>query len=171
MGENRMSQEDYMLILGTNVYANPTYIVSYEADKENGDRINLFTLENGEKGLILTAEIRDEHANLIAKIDKNEFIQLNEKFDAKGEIEKGSGFTLKKKEDGTVIFNARITEDGYVAVTGILYIKGKKIHIADDAVKIDEVPLQTLNGVNVHHTYFIGTGEITLADDGMKIKR
>ncbi|MGA9187333.1 MAG: hypothetical protein WB014_01920, partial [Methanosarcina sp.] len=111
-----MSHEDYMLIIGTNVYANPTYTVSYEVDKETGDRINLFTLENSEKGLILTADILDEHGNLIAKIDKNEFTQLNEKFDVQGEIEKGTGLTLIGKEDGTVIFNARITEDEYVAV-------------------------------------------------------
>ena len=166
-----MSHEDYMLIIGTNVYANPTYTVSYEVDKVTGDRINLFTLENSEKGLILTAEIRDEYANLIAKIDKNEFTQLNEKFDVQGEIEKGTGLTLIGKEDGTVIFNARITEDEYVAVTEILHIRGKKIHIADDAVRIDDVTLQTVNGIKLHHNFFIGTGEITITDDGVKIKR
>ena len=69
-GENRMSHEDYMLILGTNVYANPEYTVSYEVDKDTRDRINFFTLENRENGLILTTEILDEHANLIAKILK-----------------------------------------------------------------------------------------------------
>ena len=46
---------------------------------------------------------------------------------------------LTGKEDGTVIFNARITEDGYVAVTGLFYIGGKKIHISGDTVKIDDV--------------------------------
>ena len=167
-GENRMSHEDYMLILGKNVYANPEYTVSYEVDKDTPDRINLFTLENRENGLILTTEIRDEHANLIAKIDKNEVTQVNEKFDVEGEIETGPGFTLTGKEDGTVIFNARITEDGYVAVTGLFYIGGKKIHISDDTVKIDDVTRQTIKGMNIHDNFFVGIGDITITDDGLK---
>jgi hypothetical protein len=129
----------------------------------------LFTLENGDSGLILTTEIQDENSDLIAEIDKNKFIQVNEKFDVEGEIEEGNGFTLTRKEDGAVIFNARITEDGYVAVTGIFHVGGKKIYVADREVKIDDTPRQTINGVNMHDTIFVGTPEITLTHEGVRL--
>ena len=47
---------------------------------------------------------------------------------------------LKKKDDGTVIFNAKITEDQYVEVTGTFYVRGKKIYISDRTVEINDVP-------------------------------
>jgi len=61
-----MTHEDYMLIFGSNVYADQMYTVSYQ-DRDTGDRTPLFTLENSEDGLILTAEIRDKDSELIAK--------------------------------------------------------------------------------------------------------
>ena len=64
-----MTHEDYMLIFGSNVYADQMYTVSYQ-DRDTGDRTPLFTLENSEDGLILTAEIRDKDSELIAKIDR-----------------------------------------------------------------------------------------------------
>jgi len=164
-----MAHEDYMLILGANIYANPIYSVLYQADKNTQEKINLFTLENGDSGLILTTEIQDENSDLIAEIDKNKFIQVNEKFDVEGEIEEGNGFTLTRKEDGAVIFNARITEDGYVAVTGIFHVGGKKVYVADREVKIDDTPRQTINGVNMHDSIFVGTPEITLTDEGVRL--
>jgi hypothetical protein len=164
-----MAHEDYMLILGANIYANPIYTVSYQADQNSKDKISLFTLENGDSGLILTTEIQDKNSNLIAEINKNKFIQVNEKFDVEGEIEKGNGFILTRKEDGAVIFNARITEDGYVAVTGTFHVRGKKIYVADREVKIDDIPRQTLNGANIHDSFFVGTPEITLTDDGVRL--
>ena len=164
-----MTNNEYMLIVGSNVYANPVYTLSYQADKNTGDRIHLFTLENCDNGLTLTTEIRDENSEIIAKIDNNEFIQVNEIFDVQGEIEKGNGLTLTRKEDGTVIFNARITEDGYVAVTGIFHVGSKKINITDRAVKIDDVPRQTINGVNMHDSIFIGTSDILITDEGVRI--
>jgi len=164
-----MIRDDYMLILGLNVYADPVYTVSYQATRYTGDKTHLFTLENCDGDLILTTEIRDENSELIAKIDRNELIQINEKFDAQGEIEKGNGLTLTRKEDGDVIFNARITEDGYVAVSGIFYVGGKKIHITDRKVEIDDMPRQTINGVDVHGTIFVGTCNITLTDDGLRL--
>lgn len=163
-----MTHDDYMLILGSNVYADPTYTVSYQADKNTGDRTHLFTLENCDGDLILTTEIRDKDSELIAKIDKNKFTQINEKFDVEGEIEKRNGLTLIKKETGDVIFNARITEDGYVAVSGTFYVEGKKIHITDRKVEINDTPSQTINGVDIHDTFFIGNNDITLTDDGLK---
>lgn len=162
-----MTHEDYMLTLGSNVYADQMYTVSYQ-DKNTGDRTHLFTLENSEDGLILTAEIRDKDSELIAKIDRNEFTQINGKFEARGETEEGNGLMLIEKGNDDVILNARITEDGYVAVSGIFYIGGKKIHITDRKVEINGVPRQTINGVNVHDTIFIGNNDITLTDDGLK---
>jgi hypothetical protein len=167
-GGNHMTHDDYMLILGSNVYADQAYTVSYRTDKSTGDKTHLFTLENCDGNLILTTEIRDENSELIAKIDKNDFIQINEKFDVQGEIEKGNGFTLTKRENGDVVFNAKITEDGYVAVSGIFYVGGKKIHITDRKVEINDTPRQTINGVNVHDTIFVGNYDITLTDDGLK---
>ncbi|MDD2338992.1 MAG: hypothetical protein PHG79_01695 [Methanosarcina sp.] len=163
-----MTHDDYMLILGSNVYADPTYTVSYQADKNTGDRTHLFTLENCDGDLILTTEIQDKDSELIAKIDKNKFTQINEKFDVEGEIEKRNGLTLIKKETGDVIFNARITEDGYVAVSGTFYVEGKKIYITDRKVEINDTPSQTINGVDIHDTFFIGNNDITLTDDGLK---
>jgi hypothetical protein len=163
-----MSDNDYMLALGANVYANPTYIVTYEIDKTTRDNIHLFTLENSNEGLILTAEVKDEAGNLVAKVDKNKLTLGDERIYVKGEIEKGPGLTLARKDDDTVILNTRITGDGYVAVTGTFHAGGKKIYIADDAVKIDDVNCQTIKGVNVHNSIFVGTGDITITDEGLK---
>lgn len=160
---------DYMLVLGSNVYADPVYRLSYKPDRDIGDRTPLFTLENCDGGLILTTEIRDENSELIAKIDKNEFIKLNENFDAQGEIEKGTGLNLTRKEDGAVIFNARLTEDQYVAVTGTFYVGDKKIHITDRTVEINDVSRKSVNGVDMHDAIFVGTCDITITDDGLRI--
>lgn len=163
-----MTHEDYMLILGSNVYADQTYTVSYQTDINTGDKTHIFTLENCDGNLTLTTEIRDKDSELIAKIDRNTLIQINEKFDVQGEIENGNGLTLTKRENGDVVFNAKITEDGYAAVSGIFYVGGKKIHITDRKVEINDTPRQTINGVNVHDTFFVGNYNITLTDDGLK---
>lgn len=162
-----MVQEDYMLMLGANVYANPVYTVLYQADRDTGNKVTLFTLENSEDSLNLTTEIQDENSDLIAKIDRSKFIQVNEKFDGQGKIEEGNGLTLKRKDNGHIILNARTTEDGYVIVTGTFYVGGKKIYVADRAVEIDDTPRQTINGVKMHDSIFVGTPEITLTDDGV----
>jgi hypothetical protein len=164
-----MTHDDYMLILGSNVYANPIYTVSYQPDLNTGDKIHLFTLENKEESLALTTEISDENSDLIVKIDESKFIQVNEKYDVQGEIEEGNGLTLKRKEDDAVILNARITEIGYVALTGIFHVKGKKIYVAEREVEIDDVPRQTINGVKMHDSIFVGTAEITLTDEGVRL--
>ncbi|AKB81656.1 hypothetical protein MSBR3_1078 [Methanosarcina barkeri 3] len=163
-----MTHDDYMLILGSNIYADQAYMVSYQTDKQTGDRTHLFTLENTDGNLILTTEIRDENSELIAKIDRNELTQINEEFDVQGEIEKENGLTLTKRENGDVIFNAKIIEDGYVAVSGIFYVGGKKIRVTDRTVEINDIPRQTINGVNVHDTFFVGNYDITLTDDGLR---
>lgn len=163
-----MTHDDYMLILGSNIYADQAYMVSYQTDKETGDRTHLFTLENTDGNLTLTTEIRDENSELIAKIDRNELTQINKKFDVQGEIEKENGLTLTKRENGDVIFNAKIIEDGYVAVSGIFYVGGKKIRVTDRTVEINDIPRQTINGVNVHDTFFVGNYDITLTDDGLR---
>lgn len=167
-GENHMTYNDYMLILGSNVYADQAYMVSYQTNKDTGDRTNLFTLENCDGNLILTTEIWDENSELIAKIARNELTQINKNFDMQGEIEKGNGLTLTKRENGDVIFNAKITEDGYIAVSGIFYVGGKKIRVTERTVEIDDTPRQTINGVNVHDTFFVGNYDITLTDDGLR---
>ena len=167
-GENHMTHDDYMLILGSNIYADQAYMVSYQTDIETGNRTHLFTLENSDDNLTLTTEIRDENSELIAKINRNELTQINKNFDVQGEIEKGNGVSLTRREYGDVIFNAKITEDGYVAVSGIFYVGGKKIRITDRTVEINDTPKQTINGVNVHDTFFVGNYDITLTDDGLR---
>jgi hypothetical protein len=157
-----------MLILGSNIYADQAYMVSYQTDKETGDRTHLFTLENTDGNLTLTTEIRDENSELIAKIDRNELTQINKKFDVQGEIEKENGLMLTKRENGDVIFNVKIIEDGYVVVSGIFYVGGKKIRVTDRTVEINDIPRQTVNGVNVHDTFFVGNYDITLTDDGLR---
>jgi hypothetical protein len=163
-----MTHDDYMLIMGSNVYADQTYTVSYQTDKNTGEKTHLFTLENYDGNLILTTEIRDKNSEIIAKIDRNEYTQINEKFEIQGEIEKENGLTLIKRENDDVVFNAKITEEGYVAISGIFYVGCKKIHITDREVEIDDTPRQTINGVNVHDTFFVGNYDITLTDDGLK---
>jgi hypothetical protein len=160
---------DYMLIFGSNVYADPVYRLSYKPDQNNKDRVPLFTLENCDGDLVLKTEIRDENSNLIAKIDKNEFIQLTENLEAEGRIEAGSGFTLTRKKDKTVIYNVRITEDRYVVVTGTFYVEDKKIRITDSSVEINDVSRKSINGVDMHDAIFVGTCDITLTNDGMII--
>jgi hypothetical protein len=155
-----------MMILGSNVYADQLYTVSYQ--ENTGEKTHIFTLENSDNGPILTAEMRGKDSELIAKIDRNKFTQINEKFNVQGEIEKGNGLTLTGTENGNVILNARITEDGYVVVSGIFYVRGKKIHITDRKVEINDTPRQTINGVAVHDTIFIGNNNIILTDDGLK---
>lgn len=164
-----MVHDDYMLILGSNVYADPVYNLLYKPDMDSEERIPIFTLENCDDGLLLTTEIQDANSEIIAKIDKNKFIQINENFDVQGEIEKGNGLMLTKKDDGTVIFNAKITEDQYVEVTGTFYVRGKKIRITDRTVEINDVPKKSVNGVDMHDTIFVGTCDITITDDGLKV--
>jgi len=164
-----VTEDEYMLILGSNVYADPVYTLSYQANKDTGDKIHLVTLKNLSDGLILTTEIQDENSYPIAKINNNELIQGSEKFDLQGKIEEINGLTLTRKNDGVVIFNVRITEDGYVAVNGIFYAAGKKIHITDREVTIDDVPQQTINGVKMHDSIFIGTSDILITDSGIWI--
>ena len=161
-----MAHEDYMLIFGSNVYADQIYTVSYQ--ENTGEKNHLFTLENSDDGPILTAEIRDKDSEIIAKIDRNEFTQINEKYNVQGEIEKGNGLILTEKENGNVICNSKITEDGYITVSGVFYVGGKKIHITDRKVEINDIPRQTINGVNVHDTIFIGNNNITVTDNGLK---
>jgi hypothetical protein len=164
-----MNKDEYMLIFGSNFYADQVYTLSYQANKDTGNKIHLITLENCGNRLGLKTEIRDENSDLIAKIDNSKFIQVDERFYARGEIENGNSLTLTRKKDDTVIFNAKITEEGYVAVTGIFYAEGKKIHITDSKVTIDDVPRQTINGVNMHDSIFIGTSDIIITDDGVWI--
>jgi hypothetical protein len=163
-----MSSEEYMLIFGSNIYANPTYTILFGEDEKIEDRIHLLTLENSDKGLLLTTEIQDESGNPVAKIDKNNLTQTAEKFEIQGKIESETGLTVTKKEGNTVIFNARITEDGYIAVAGTYYIKGKKIEISDSEIKIDGELRQTIKGINIHGTFFVGVGDITITEDGLK---
>jgi hypothetical protein len=166
--ESQMSSEEYMLIFGSNIYANPTYTIMFGEDEKIEDRIPLITLENTDNGLLLTTEIQDESGNPVAKIDINNFTQTAEKFDMQSKIESETGITIRKKENNTTIFSARITEEGYIALTGTYYVKGKKIEISDSDVKIDGESRQTIKGINVHGTFFVGVGEITITDDGLK---
>ncbi|MDI9394170.1 MAG: hypothetical protein QM426_01575 [Euryarchaeota archaeon] len=163
-----MTHDDYMLVLGSNVYADQMYTVSYQ-DENTGDRTHLFSLENCDGDLILTTEVLDKDSEFIAKIDRNKIVQINEKFVVQGKIEKENGFTLTRREDSDIIFNAKITEDGYVAVSGVFYAGGKKIHITDRKVEINDIPRQTINGVDLHDTFFVGKNNITLTDDGLKL--
>lgn len=161
-----MSHEDYMLVFGSNIYANPEYSVWYEGDKNI--RVHLFTLENSDNGLLLTTELQDKDGSPMAKIDKNKVSLLNENLEMKGQIEQENGLAVTRKEDGQIIFNARINEDGYLAVTGVFHVNNKLIEISADTVKIDQEIRQTIKGVNVHGTFFVGIGEITMTDEGLK---
>ncbi|MGB9928383.1 MAG: hypothetical protein ACPK85_08265 [Methanosarcina sp.] len=163
-----MSHEDYMMIFGSNIYANPEYSVWYEGDKNIGEKVHLFTLENSENGLLLTAELQGKDGSTIAKIDKNKVSLLNENLEIKGQIEHENGLTVTRTEDGQVIFNAGINEDGYLAVTGVFHVNNKVIEISADTVKIDQEIRQTIKGINVHGTFFVGIGEITITDEGLK---
>ena len=87
----------------------------------------------------------------------------------KGKSRKEMAITLTRKKDNTVVFNARITEEGYIAVNGIFYAEGKKIHITHSEVTIDDAPQQTINDVKMHDSIFIGTFDILITDSGIWI--
>jgi hypothetical protein len=44
---------------------------------------------------------------------------FQEQYNAHGVIEKGFGLMIKGKEDGNIIFSAKIAKEGYIAVTDI----------------------------------------------------
>ena len=161
-----MTKDEYMLILGSTFMQIQCIHCHIKRIRTLETRYTWLLWKNCTTSLILTTEIRDENSDLIAKINDNELIQVDEKFDVQGEIEKGNGLTLTRKKDSTVIFNVRITEDGYVTVNGIFYAEGKKIHIADREVTIDDAPQQTINGVKMHDSIFIGTSDIMITDSG-----
>jgi hypothetical protein len=54
-------------------------------------------------------------------------------------------------------------------VNGIFYVEGKKIHITNSEVTIDDIPRQTINGMSMHSSIFIGTSDIMITDDGVGI--
>ena len=111
--------------------------VSYLLDRETGKKMHLFTVENSDKGLILTANLRDRNANRIVEIDENKIKYIdNDNFTALGELEKGEGIKITKKDDKAVIFNARI-ENGLVKVTGVFNFAGSEIIVTDDEVVIN----------------------------------
>ncbi|MGB9133099.1 MAG: hypothetical protein WCB90_10885 [Methanosarcina sp.] len=160
---------NYKLKMGSNVYVNPTYKVSYEGNKPAGSTIHLFSLENSSKGLLLTTEIRDENNHFLAKIIKNKIDYVCEKYDAHGVIEKGLGFMIKGKEDGNIIFSAKITRDGYVAVTGNFHAGGKKLLISDETLRINDVSQENVNYVGAYGNIYSGIEDIVITAHGVKM--
>ena len=47
-----MVHDDYMLILGSNVYADPVYNLVYKLDMDSEESVPLFTLENCDGSLL-----------------------------------------------------------------------------------------------------------------------
>ncbi|MFZ2497483.1 hypothetical protein [Methanosarcina sp.] len=60
---------------------------------------------------------------------------------------------IKGKEDGNIIFSAKITRDGYVAVTGNFHAGGKKLFISDETLRINDVPQENVNYVGAMAIY------------------
>lgn len=56
-----------------------------------------------------------------------------------------------------------------MTVSGIYYVGGEKIQITNRKVEIDDVPRQTINGADIHDAIFVGTCNITLTDNGIKL--
>jgi len=158
----------YKFKMGSNVYVNSTYKVSYEGGKPIG-KINLFTLENSSKGLLLTTEIHDEHNRLLAKVVKNKIDYVCDKYDAHGVIENGLGFMIKRKEDGNIVFSARTTREGYVAVTGNFHVGSKKLVMSDEILRIDDIAHETVNNVRAYGNIYSGIGDIVITSKGVKI--
>ena len=158
----------YKLKMGSNVYVNSTYNVSYEGIRPAGTK-HLFSLENSSKGLILTTEIFDEHNHLLARIIKNKIDYVCGKYDAHGVIEKGLGFMIKGKEDGNIIFSARIAKEGYIAVTGTFHVESKKLLITDEILRINDVSQENVNFVRAYGNIYSGIGDINITAHGVKI--
>ncbi len=159
---------NYKLKMGSNVYVNPAYNVSYEGNKPAGTK-HLFSLENSNTGLILTTEIFDENNHLLARIVKNKIEYVCKKFDAHGVIEKGLGFMIKGREDGNIIFSARVIKDGYVAVTGTFHVGSKKILITDEILRVNEVSQENVNFVRAYGNIYSGIRDINITSHGVKI--
>jgi hypothetical protein len=166
---------NYKLNLGSNLFDQPIYAVSYEKDKNTGDKIHLFTLENSDHGLLLTTEIRDKDDDRLATIYRNEFKHIRfDKIDAYGEIEIDPGLTLIRKSDNVAIFNAKLNKDGCVAVTGTFCLgKSKKCQITDEKLLIKVYDSEDLNSFpetyQLFGNQFYGPGGVTITDNGINL--
>lgn len=159
---------NYKLKIGSNIYVNPVYNVSYEGVRPAGTK-HLFTLENSSKGMVLSTEIFDEKGHLIARVIKNKIEFVCEKFEAHGVIEQGLGFMIKGKKDGKILFNARTTKEGYAAVTGTFYAGNKKIYVTDEVLRINDESQENVNFVSTHGSIYSDIGDINITSHGVKI--
>lgn len=110
--------------------------VSYKLLDEPNGKIDLFTIEDSNNGLILTTELRDVNKDIIAKIKKNTIEELNKDYKIEGAINNGTGFRVIRKNDGLVIFNIR-TIDETIKVTGFFDFAGWELNVTDDAIYVN----------------------------------
>ncbi len=110
--------------------------VSYKLLDEPNGKMHLFTVEDSNKGLVLTTELRDSNKDIIVKIKNNTIEKLNEVYKTEGKIEDGSSFRVIRKNDGLIIFNIR-TIDETIKVTGFFDFVGWELNVTDDVIYIN----------------------------------
>jgi hypothetical protein len=132
------------MILGSNLIKNVNGAIIFETD--DGKQKDLFKLEKSGQDLFLTVEIRDEHGELIAKLNRNSFVFTKGGIDGRRKFEtkqNPNSFILFDKEHNIELFNAFITKNGGVTITGVFYMDSIKIEITDKYLKINGMHMST----------------------------
>lgn len=68
---------------------------------------------------------------------------------------------IKGKEDGNIIFSARIAKEGYIAVTDNFHVQSKKLFISDEILRINDVSQENVNFVRAYAIYIPELGMST----------
>ena len=99
------------------------------------DAHHLFTIEDSDLGLLVSADLRDKDSNPIVKITKNEIEKLDDKYKTNGVIGESESFKVIRKEDNVVMFDVKTIHDS-IKVTGYFYFGGREYSITENEVLI-----------------------------------
>lgn len=128
MVSEKVRAEYYNLNFGTNIIRNCNGTVIYRT--RTGKQKELFILEKNLGELLLTTEIRNENAELLAKLRRNSFVYIKNGFDVERHFEMGKRspdiFILRSKDDNKELFQARIIDSMNIQVTGVFYTESTK---------------------------------------------
>lgn len=160
---------NYALKMGSNVYINNEYNISYSVDGIGENKTNLFTLKNTRKGPILTTVIRDEYADELVKIDKNKIGSVRSDLIAEGSIKNKNGFILRNKITNDIIIHVNTTEDGFITVEGTLYVGVMRLKISPDSINIENIKTGETKNLEIYNNKLNGKKDILITDEGVRI--
>jgi hypothetical protein len=99
----------------------------------------LFKLEKGsDDQLLITTEVRDKDGTLLGKIWRNSFAHVHDGYEGKAVSMGGlkRKLLLKRKFDGSVIFEANIKSRSEIEVNGIFNLEGRTIIATKDYLDV-----------------------------------